>query len=215
LIQGVGKYDAWEIKFSFAKDKASAETAPAAEPVESSDPYAKPSKLTITRTAPSWHVDVDGGRNISLEAWSDGYGTYIKNPRERALEVKDTSSVEELETRAVMLLFTSLGMGKFEGFDWISKNNYLGIQTVKGRQCLVFKKDDMTAWIDAETRFPIYWNKGDQTREFIHLPPPNAPIGFPPDVLRRIQGLKQDRNANKKLPAMGMIRLENSSEVPA
>jgi hypothetical protein len=97
----------------------------------------------------------------------------------------------------------------FAGFDWISAQNFAGIQLIKGDKCLVFrdkvlplsdqdkgaisleayiskKQVDFTPYmvdaeadIDLNTLLPISLKLGNITRVYTYQPPPQAPLELP------------------------------------
>jgi hypothetical protein len=105
--------------------------------------------------------------------------------------------------------YTDYSKTDFPGFEWISKKNYLGVQEMAGRQCLVFKdsvsdlsedaiavaeenpegapkipvrRSPTAAWIDLETRLPVVLQKGDRKSAFVFGPTPAAMLTLPPKI---------------------------------
>jgi len=76
---------------------------------------------------------------------------------------------------------------------WISAGTYTGIQKAVGRDCIVFQKDDMTAWVDEDTRYPVKWQRGGEIRTFAQLPPPAAPLVLPPEVTKLSEAIKREK----------------------
>jgi hypothetical protein len=71
----------------------------------------------------------------------------------------------------------------FDGFDWLSPSNFVGIQDVMGRKCLVFSSTrrrggaydvTITACTDLETRYPVSLVDENGPVTFQFLAPPSA-----------------------------------------
>jgi hypothetical protein len=56
----------------------------------------------------------------------------------------------------------------------------------------------MTAWVDSETRYPVKWQRGGETRNFTELPAPDGLLKLPPEVSDLFQGAKRDREKLKQ-----------------
>lgn len=103
----------------------------------------------------------------------------------------------------------------FPGLEWISANNFAGIQGVGGRKAIVFKgradylidaestlpeQVDATAYIDLETRLPIAMKRGDvYTFEF--GPKPQTMLTPPPAVSQALVDARQRALRSAARPA--------------
>ncbi len=54
----------------------------------------------------------------------------------------------------------------FPGVKWIKLDNYAGVAVIDKRPCYHFKKDNIEAWIDVETKFPVMYRSRDTTYQF-------------------------------------------------
>ena len=92
--------------------------------------------------------------------------------------------------------FTDFGKADFEGFGWISKRNFDGIEKVMGQDCLVFRdKLKLTgdnarsgppptgvACISADSRLPVALQLGEESRTYQFGAAPTDMLAIPPKV---------------------------------
>jgi hypothetical protein len=91
--------------------------------------------------------------------------------------------------------FTDYSKSDFPGFEWISKRNYIGVQTMEGVSCIVFHEGSKgggdapstaggnTAYIAADTRLPVLLQADDGTATLYQMEaPPSTPLAIPPNV---------------------------------
>ena len=191
LIRAVQDLSTWQVTYAYGDDKKK-EASPSANPtpapviVKGTISMAVPRRITLTRTKPLWVAMVDNVDGRKYEEWSDGYVQIFRadGAAEVGLVPKDSDGVPMLPN------FGAMG---FPDMEWISDKTYSGVQTVGGRQCLVFTNGSMTAWVDVESRFPLRWQQGQEIRGFVQLAPPNGMIVRPPDVHNLSQAVRRDR----------------------
>jgi len=157
-------------------------------------------RTLVRKTGPiRYEVTVyDDGRKV--EKWCEGADQAtiipgIKNP--------------ELSNGAGMakgnIQFTDYSKADFAGFEWISKGNYVGVQTMEGIPCIVFHVDTTddgdtatpstagtaagsatpsgrSAWIDAEKRLPVLLQDDNVITFYQMEPAPTTQLVLPPDV---------------------------------
>jgi hypothetical protein len=88
-------------------------------------------------------------------------------------------------------IIPNFGAIGFPDMTWVSAATYSGVEPIGGHPCLVFKKDDMTAWIDQESRYPVQWQRGGELRTFRQLARPAGTLEPPPEVVKLIQANKR------------------------
>ncbi len=151
-------------------------------------------QLTLTRAKTLWHalrVDIYGN---SMGKWYDGREYFYEAAGISGPQANDAAT-DQFNLK-VLPDFTRVD---FPDMAWVSPQTYSGVETVETRRCMVFKKDDMTAWIDLESRFPVQWKRGGETRIFQQLPPPEGPLVLPPKIAAIAESLKRDRDKWNKL----------------
>jgi hypothetical protein len=115
-------------------------------------------------------VDIHGN---SVDEWSEGTGVY-----------RTASGLPDpfLQNAGEFTGFPDYTKVDFPDMEWISPTTYQGVQVMGGRPCLVFKTGEMTAWIDLESRLPVQWQRGNETRTFKQLSPPTDILRMPPRI---------------------------------
>jgi hypothetical protein len=100
--------------------------------------------------------------------------------------------------------FTDYTKSDFPGFDWISKGNYVGTQTMEGVRCIVFHSGPTggaatspvgapapnakipttgkTAYITADRRLPVLLDVNGDITFYQFEAPPTAPLALPANV---------------------------------
>jgi hypothetical protein len=178
LLKKGGEFCAWQILYSYAGSPAP----------ESSNPLlsAAPRKVTFMRCKTLWHaVTQDLAGNV-LEQCFDGITEYIIGTKQQAPVFCPTD-----DTGGRTKTLFDFGSGNYPDMDWISVATFIKIQSLEGRDCLLFQKGDMMAWVDEHTRFPVLWRRGGETRVFQQLPAPTS-IQFPPKVANFSEALRKD-----------------------
>jgi len=182
LLRKGGDRCAWQITFSYNPQP----------PQATENPYlsAPPRKTTFTRTKAVWRAVTEGMNGKFLELCSDGKNEFIKSS---ALPAPTFVPTDDKGVRPPFLF--DFGSGNYPDLDWISAETFVKIQPLQSRTALVFVNGDTTAWIDAETRFPIRWQRKGETRVFEQLPAPSQAVELPADVARLSADLKKASEA--------------------
>ena len=79
----------------------------------------------------------------------------------------------------------------FPELSWIQGPMYQGIQMKGGKKCFTYKMDDQTAWIDTETRLPVYFESKMQQVSYTYSAPPNEPLQLPDGYAEKIEKFKR------------------------
>jgi hypothetical protein len=113
-------------------------------------------------------------------------------------------------------LYFDFSNSDFEGFEWISAQNYTGIKPVLGKNCLTFKDDRrvtgtlapapvsnaLVACIDLETRLPVALMNDNGIVTYQFLKPPEAMQDLPANVQAVLDKQKQDIQSVKRKPSL-------------
>lgn len=189
-----GDFSAWQITYSYPSDNIKPPAGGAA-PTPTPPPngfLALPIRtVTITRVKETYHVEMIQVDREKFDKWFDGTASYYRRPG------SDQPYILQPNNR---IAFPDLGSSGFPDMQWIAKDNYMGMQSVGGSSCLVFSKGDMTVWIGVQSRFPVQWRRGGETRTFKQLPAPTELV-LPPDVGALAAALKHDLNGWKQSAA--------------
>ena len=191
IVAKVGNFDAWEIDFTYSnKDDLPSEadaTASAVNSVPVDVFLAKTRRVILTRTKPIWHVEITKSKGGKIDQWGDGADQFLDTPatgaylnHQLAAQGSYTGSPIQFED------------GDFPDMEWLSKKNYIGVQTVGGQKCFTFSEGDKMAWINLETKFPIAWRRGQETRVFKQLPPPSTTLQLPASIIKIKDALNAD-----------------------
>ena len=177
---------AWQIDYSYASDKQAAQK-PAPTPAVSNAPpliqslsVLPPRTLILTRTKPIWHavlVDISGGK---AEQWFDGSARYFL---QKGYTPFITSNSESR--------FPDFTTIDFPDMNWVSASTFVGTEVMDAHPCLVFSKGDMKAWIDTQSRFPVRWQRKEETRKFRELPAPSDILTLPEELVPLSRAVKQ------------------------
>jgi hypothetical protein len=155
--------------------------------------------VSITRFEPFFTMRY-AGRNPSdllrLFVLEDSY--FFQSPPQNTTTRGIHPALLDPEARsfAQEILLSALS-GGFFGFEWISPDNYLGVEEVGGVDCFVFSDGETKAWVDSEKKQPVMWQRGDETRWFVQDKTPSS-YDIPQDVLQRMRGIMQDREALRR-----------------
>jgi hypothetical protein len=195
LINKIGNMDAWKIDFTYAKKEKGGEQGSKQEvdsaATASSDPdeniFAVPNRrIIITYTKPIMHVQIEKTRGAAVHQWSNGEIQYLDLPKMGAFlynRIPGKNSTEE---------YIDFRNGQFPDMEWISKETYVGMREAGGRNCLMFTSNEMTAWVDSETRYPLFWRRGNETRVFQRLEAPGSMLQLPSSITKIDEAVKKD-----------------------
>lgn len=191
-----GDFAAWRIDYVYPDDKKQPSTAKASVPLEppaqpkNSFVVRPPRQIQITWAKPLWHaaiVDIAGNH---LEEWSNGEMRLYWGEGFAPLFAPSQGNFSRL-----LPDFTK----GFPETEWISQTTFSGNQSVGGRQCLLFVKDNMQLWVDGETHYPVQWQKGGVTCTYLPLPSPSGPLEVPPAVARVFAAQKENDELVRKV----------------
>jgi hypothetical protein len=83
----------------------------------------------------------------------------------------------------------------FQGFDWISRENYAGSETLMGFNCIVFKDASRVAYVETQSRLPVARVDAGQVFIYEWKAPPQAALTLPPNVqalvTQRLKAMQQ------------------------
>lgn len=209
LLKRTEAFSIWQITYTYAADKeAKAHASPS--PGEAKSPGAIPQypeskitqlpavprTITITRTKPLWLAETIDVKGHKLVDCSDGQQEYMKLPAMTSATLFQTGFTGERD-------LINFGSVDFPDLEWVSAKTFAGIKQLGSASYLIFTQDDMTAWIDLESRLPVQWQKGSESRTFLQLPPPSGMLVFPPEILKLMALTKTDRDTLKRRPPRG------------
>jgi hypothetical protein len=194
-------FSKWQILFSYDDDKpAAGAAAPAPKGVKAA-PRAR--QVTVTRTDPLWHAIVVNTDGTTQECWGEANFLYFR-PASGG-QPFEFHSDSRVNFGGSSNFITNYAQGDFPDLAWISPKTYIGGQ--KG--IFVFQESEdkrnkgdkgAMAWVAADTRYPISWKKGNETRVFHILTPPTDQITFPPDIAKMAQQARIIENINNFTP---------------
>jgi hypothetical protein len=194
-------HSAWRISYEYPEDKLQKKpgaSSPALPPAPANSmSMAKPRQITLTFDRPLWHAviaNVDGRTN---DEWSDGAIQYVKPDGNLGVMV-----VPPVNPGTDHYLVPNFGKDPFSDMAWASRGTYTGTEAVEGHKCFVFKKDDMTAWIDAVSLYPVQWQRGDEMRKYLSLPDPGG-LTLPTEFQKVAQDYQRYRKMTTRPPPSG------------
>ncbi len=128
--------------------------------------YTKQKEVMLEQTAIS-------GKPVK-DRWMVGQWQYSMHPVKRKYVPYSLGSFPPGQVDP--FFYTDLSQTDFPGFEWIKKEDYAGIHKVLGRECIMYRRsgegEQMTAYVDLRTRFPVVLRKGSETRVYeFHRPP--------------------------------------------
>jgi hypothetical protein len=138
----------------------------------------RPIHAVVTKTGNTLHTEVAYQQDYKGEVWIVGDLTVQKLPNKSELTAGITGGTDQ---------------EVFPEFDWIGKDNFIGMQS-KGEhtKCIAFKKDiydghdligTKLAWVDLGTRYPVTYQYLTETRDYKILPPPTVPLVAPEEFV--------------------------------
>ena len=178
-----------QLRYPEDKQKKLDASSPALPPAPANSmSMAKPRpQVTLTFDWPLWHAviaNIDGRTN---DEWSDGAFQYVKPDGTLGAMVVPPVNPGDRS------LVPNFGKDPFPDMAWASRATYTRTEAVAGHKCFVFKKDDMTAWIDAVSLYPVQWQHGDEMRKYVSLPDQAA------DLPTEVQKVAQDYQRYQKM----------------
>ena len=186
LLSKPAAYSKWEINYVYASDKGpkSKETPEAAASAlipEESVP-GKIKKVTLLHTEPLWHVEAEDSKGITTGLWYDGMTMFT--------EVEGVPvAVSRMTGVTIPLDFGATG---YPDLDWITADKFVGMDSSPGLLCMVFKRGDTTAWVALDGRYPVLWQRKDETRTFKQLARPSSALTLPARMAKESEAIKHD-----------------------
>lgn len=188
LLKRIADLSTWKVSYVYPQDQSKSDIKP-----YDSLPWSKDLSLpaptrsiTILVAKPKWlatTVDVKGNQLVQC---SDGVADYCYVSTTKAV---GTLPYDQSGNPPANLI--NFQRADFPDLDWISPATYVTLKKTESGGYMIFQKDDMTAWIDLETRWPIQWQKGKEIRKFRQLPPSPA-IVFPPEIEELAKLVRKD-----------------------
>lgn len=201
ILKRLPDMSSWQITYVYPEDKDKQKTESLTTPVQKVDKgslpdFLPPRKIVVTKTNPIWSavcIDVEGRK---IEEWSPGNGRFV-DLQGTVMPLPEMEGIAGGELTNEVNCVPSFSGFDFPGMDWISKENYKGIQKVGPRVFYVFQDEPkgLIAWVDAATQFPVRLIKGDEIRTLQLLPPPTQMLTIPPAFYKSIENEKAVRKA--------------------
>jgi hypothetical protein len=194
LLQKMADYSAVQITYSYPEAPAKPAPGGWGPPGPDRSPTSPIRQLTLTRTKPIWHalrIDIYGN---TMGEWYTGRHDFYEAVGFPEPLLHDPSP-SQINAQGL----PDFRRVDFPDMDWVSSQTYAGVESVGGRQCLIFKKNNMTAWIDLESRLPVQWQQGGEIRTFQQLPPPTEPLVLPPKIAKIAAALNYDHDKWEKM----------------
>ena len=174
-------------------------SGPENQPADSGGPKAFASKFTVTKTGKIYHVVFADAQGSTWNLWSTG--GIVANVPAGGGDVGFIAPPPTPYQKAP--LYVNFPNTDFEGFDWITPENFRGFKEFMGQQCLVFSatvtevspepdgsgapvktSENRTAYVDAETRLPVAVLNSNGLTTFRFQAPPTAMQSLPESMLK-------------------------------
>jgi len=136
----------------------------------------------VIKNGRNFHSDIVLENGMELEEWWVGGVQVLRKKGESVLVVSRQKGEP---------FYMSYEESDFPDVSWLAADCYSGTQRINGRLCLVFKKDESAAWIDAETRLPVQFLENGVIKSYTFLPRPDASIVIPPEVSKEIAAVQE------------------------
>jgi hypothetical protein len=167
--------------------------------------------VTVTKTGAVVHVERTDEQRKTWQTWCRGTVQIAVTPGSQIYLVAAPPNKD-----VVNPLYFDFSNSDFEGFEWISAQNYTGIKPVLGKNCLTFKDDRrvtgtlapapvsnaLVACIDLETRLPVALMNDNGIVTYQFLKPPEAMQDLPANVQAVLDKQKQDIQSVKRKPSL-------------
>jgi hypothetical protein len=203
-------FSKWQIIFSYDDDKSAAgggdasAAAAGTGKVPGAGVPSQSRQLTVTRTAAYWQAVLVTATGETRECWGDGETAYFKPSSEASMLVlvKHRDS-DRFNVDSYSALISNYNQLDFPDLDWISPQTYLGVQ--KGMLIFQQGENGAMAWVAADTRYPISWKKGKETRIFQFLSPPTDVLTLPVEVAKISLELKRGHQIDNSAPPQRVL----------
>lgn len=157
-----------------------------------------PAGIVIRRSGSIWHGTLTDTVGRVTECWSDGLTNFVITP--------DSPQPNPTAQDGMVMFSEFLNFNEMTilpGFNWVSPANYRGIQTIVGSSCLVFQLGDTTVWVDAGSRLPVQWVRGNETRKIVFNSSFQTQVVLPPEIAAMARGIAVSRANNNRKPPRG------------
>ncbi len=176
-------------------------------------------RMLVTKSGPiRWEITVDGSGTRLSDRWCEGNVQTLLFPGKTDPVVIVQGAT--LSWNGAAGGFADYTKTDFPGFEWISKKNYVGMQTISGIDCIVFHSDPaggtggmalpaasptadgappaappipqtgVTAYIEEDNRMPVLLQIEKETTTYQMRPPPTTPLTVPPNVQAALDAIK-------------------------
>jgi hypothetical protein len=191
FLKNVPSHAAWTITYTYSKDIA--DSKPPAD--------ITPTEARLNRRLIKVQVTKVDAKRREIASWSDGttsetwiYDNWI------FLTSQDFPDIRVLDRSHLNKIFAKnypdYSKADFPDFDWLSRDNFVGVQTVQDRKCYTFRggsdlldktlnsayKTDLKeieASIDSETGLPVEFNNGAARQTYSFKGPPPTSLELP------------------------------------
>ncbi len=192
--------EAWTITFEYlGNNPTSADPGQAPSNGKGFSAEILPQQVRVTSMSPYLSLRIQGEKPRDRIAYFIAndlvYSESPARPVPTRMIIEGGGGSEETSLQE-QILFATMGK-QFFGFEWITAGTYIGVEAVGGTRCLVFQKDDATAWVDLVKRQPVLWKKGAETRYFVKNSDPTS-NDIPENLMQRIRDRNKDLEALKK-----------------
>lgn len=206
LLRSAPEFSQWTISYIYPEDRKNA--AGAALPA-SLHPH--PTQAHTAKTRDVVHEIVTDNTGKQTETWFSGRTQYIKPPGEVLWR---TSSNSDKDAGHDLYHTEELPPSGFRGLDWITPQNYVGTIPYRGGQSALvfvpsgpdkakvgadtnmkafFDSQNIFAYIDAETRMPLFVKNNDEMRAFVFGAPPGEMQVLPADLAQQLKAAEDNR----------------------
>jgi hypothetical protein len=145
-------------------------------------------KTVVTKTLPVIHVQTVDDQNRVWSVWVKDSMQAVEFPDRKSVAFVKASEANGFKNP----LEVNFSQSDFDGFDWLSKSNFVGVKDVMGRKCLVFTTTKMlpvvnyvvtvTASVDFDSRLPVSLVTNNNAAIYQFLQPPAEMQTLPPAV---------------------------------
>jgi len=137
-------------------------------------------KVIVTKTREILHERISNHSGQQRERWVLGRFQYSQfGPKKEFLPFTRRSISPEGDPDR----YVDYSATDFPGFEWVSPEYFTGIKKANGRECLVYSKGDMTAFVALDNRLPVGLVKDGKQRIYEFQPAPQSVLTPPPAVM--------------------------------
>ena len=214
IMKQASEFASWNMVFSYApppKDQAAAEK----------NIFRRISSVAVTKTKEILHEVRTFSDGSKSEIWSVGPLQIQPDLSGRLCIYTADSLRNQLDVDPLVPNVSQNRVSPesskidFIGFEWVSKSNYRGAQTINNKDYFVFQGKiaanfldffvrgiPATAWIDRDTRLPFLLRTSEWTMTFEFGPPPTAILTLPADVQKVLkERIMVIKTLNKRNPS--------------